>query len=807
MIKSASVIRKTSFLLIFFLFTLPGFAAENISDQAKSILENLNKMKHAYPQQKVFLHLDKHEYLAGDTIWVKGYVVNATTLKPDTLSSNLFVEIINSDGKPVSISLFRLKEGYAKGEVALPDSISEGNYQLRSYTNWMNNFNEDLFFSKDLYVYNPIEENFIRRRDVWRNRRFNRQLERAQEKMQFAFFPEGGQLVAELENRVSFKAANSLGAGIKASGQVFDGRGNQIADFETFHDGMGTFKFTPKAGEKYRAEIVFENGDNKRVELPRASDAGILLSATQNDNALQIKVEPNFNPDDRNIPDHFILLVHTRGDVNYLEEFRTGGEKHKTEVSLNSLPTGVSQIMLFDQEGQPIAERLVFVNHMDWKMASLGNAEINNGSDGQKIQVNLELKESLPGESYSVAVLDAKDDALDYRSNIATDLLMLGDIGIGTVNDPWFYLANDDESTRKAMDLLMTTHGWRRFDWKALAKGEFPELRYPFLHGITISGVVSPRSSGRITGELDVELAISQEKIDIYETSTDSHGNFVFPNLDYDGLFSAEFRIDAGHERRAMHLRLNQRSYEDVKFTKNFNTRPRRVTSRGDEWERVSQPETVIRSREPADKGREPLSMFGEPKQTIYFDDIRDQLHSVMDVLRTRVSGLRIINGEVILRGPTSFMQSNEPLFYLDGVSVQRNVFLNVNVNDIDRLEVITGPESAIFGSRGANGALLIWTLRGGHQFHITHKYFLKGYHEPSETYQTSINTDIYKISGIDRTLFWHPELKPDNAGNLAISVPYDEHIRNLRVVIQGVDEKGRITFSEYLLDDEKPIN
>ncbi len=162
------------------------------------------------------------------------------------MSTNLHVKLLNNKGDIASVLLLRLQNGFAYGDIALPDSLSEGNYQFIAFTDWMQNFDRKFFFQDDVYVYNPIEENFIRRTDVWRNRRFNRQLARAEEEMQFAFFPEGGNFLSGMENEVAFRAVNALGAGVVASGEVFDDNGNSSSPSRPTTTGWDLLFWSPR---------------------------------------------------------------------------------------------------------------------------------------------------------------------------------------------------------------------------------------------------------------------------------------------------------------------------------------------------------------------------------------------------------------------------------------------------------------------------------------------------------------------------------------------------------------------------------
>ena len=95
----------------------------------------------------------------------------------------------------------------------------------------------------------------------------------------------------------------------------------------------------------------------------------------------------------------------------------------------------------------------------------------------------------------------------------------------------------------------------------------------------------------------------------------------------------------------------------------------------------------------------------------------------VDQALQGRASGVQVTQtsgapgaGTVIrVRGGNSITGSNEPLWVIDGIVVGTNFNLNnINSNDIKSIEVLKDASSiAIYGSRGANGVVLVTTKNG----------------------------------------------------------------------------------------------
>ena len=82
----------------------------------------------------------------------------------------------------------------------------------------------------------------------------------------------------------------------------------------------------------------------------------------------------------------------------------------------------------------------------------------------------------------------------------------------------------------------------------------------------------------------------------------------------------------------------------------------------------------------------------------------------LMEALQGLVPGLSIINGKAVIRGLATINGSPDPILLVDGVEVQSFSF--VNVYDVDRVEVLK--DANMYGAKGANGAILVTTKRGG---------------------------------------------------------------------------------------------
>ena len=134
------------------LFSLSAFV--NDDDPFTELLKKLEEFSKKYPQEKIYLHLDKPYYAIGDDIWFKAYVVDSRTSAPSTISNILYVELINENDSVKRQLKLPMQSGISWGDFKLTDSLNEGNYRIRAYTQWMRNAGPKFFFDKTIKIGN-----------------------------------------------------------------------------------------------------------------------------------------------------------------------------------------------------------------------------------------------------------------------------------------------------------------------------------------------------------------------------------------------------------------------------------------------------------------------------------------------------------------------------------------------------------------------------------------------------------------------------------------------------------------------------
>jgi hypothetical protein len=127
----------------------------------QQFLDKLQDYSLQNPQEKVYLHTDKPSYSAGENIFFKSYTTIGITNLFSSLSGILYAELISPANNVVQRVTISTPMGIGIGDFTLSDTITEGVYRIRAYTNWMKNAGSDYFFDKKVPIYNGRTDNVI----------------------------------------------------------------------------------------------------------------------------------------------------------------------------------------------------------------------------------------------------------------------------------------------------------------------------------------------------------------------------------------------------------------------------------------------------------------------------------------------------------------------------------------------------------------------------------------------------------------------------------------------------------------------
>jgi hypothetical protein len=341
------------------------------------------------------------------------------------------------------------------------------------------------------------------------------------------FFPESGHLVAGIKSVIGFKAIAENSNGISILGSIYDSKNTEILPFASTHNGMGTFEFTPKAGEKYTAKITQPTGAFKIYKLPAIDGAGTVMRVINPEKSENIKVKIySVNVPVTNAT--YYLVGTSRGVIYYSQ--RIDIYKPEISVSKKMFPSGIVRFTLF-RDKQPLNERLVFINIPDQLVINVKSNKTDYLTrDSVGLEITVKDKDGFPVQgSFSLAVTDDSQVKLDSLGNnsIVASLLLNSELK-GNIESPGYYIQGKDTAAVRALDNLMLTQGWTGYNWKDVFAPATP-LQYKVEKDFKITGhVVNWRRKPYIGTTVTI---ISQKPSFITTTKTDSSGRYEFRNL------------------------------------------------------------------------------------------------------------------------------------------------------------------------------------------------------------------------------------------------------------------------------------
>ncbi|WP_411029325.1 TonB-dependent receptor [Spongiimicrobium sp. 3-5] len=713
------------FVFFFFLFTL-NCLSQNVergqvpqNDQKfAELLNNLEKYNNENPIEKVYLHLDRHIASAGDDLWYTAYLTLGQYHIFSNASKVLYVDLINTKNEVVISQTQALVNGRCNGSITIPKELPLGNYLLRAYSKWMTNYEADFFFYKTITV---------------TDNRFASSPSRAlNDKINVQFFPEGGQLVEEVPSRVALKAIDDDGLGKEIKGRIVDANDKFICNISSTSKGFGLFQLHPETGNTYRAIL----DDGSVYKLPAAIQKGYSMSLNNLDFE-KVKVRVSASDLFKNKP-FYIVGTNRNQKVFHAKFVLNQNSFFDLEIPKDALPSGVLTITLFDEDKRPRCERLVFIdNQQEFKVKVTPSSNSFTKSAPISLHINIKDENDRPvSTQLSIAVTNA--DYIEKNGddrNILTYLLLESDVK-GHIDSPNAFFRDKKRSTRFNMDLIMMTHGWRRYKWQHVINGTEQSKKHYFEKGITVSGMAFGRDKKPLANTLIKMIGLNDTGFFAYPAITNDLGHFKIINVHFVDTISVTFN---GYNRKNkpidVDITLDQNDIFPVGKLDTHNMRVGRKKeidsfreagyNSGDFdsiFDKLTELDEVVVSEKEVKRPESPSTYGIVPDAVVYQDENNPQ---DLSLLLSRIPGVMVSGGiggldaKVTIRGGTSsFTSSTEPLWVIDGAILSSpqgsyNPIQFLERSNVERIEVLKGSSAANFGMRGSNGVILIYTKTG----------------------------------------------------------------------------------------------
>ena len=801
--------KKTKLYQHIIILLLLTVSAGNI--KAQLYIDSLvNILDTKYPQEKIYLHLDKAYYNAGETIWFKAYL--AADNMPAAISKTMYADLLDEKGNLLQRKMMPVLQSGAASNFDLSDSLKSSRVFIRAYTSWMLNFDSSLLYLKPIQI---IPKVAVKKSPVVLT-------------YSLQFFPEGGDLVNSIPTRVAFKATDNQGTPIEIKGDIVDGKGKKITSFSSVHDGMGYCSLQPLSEEKYTAVWKDKKGIQHETALPAAKTQGMVLSTTLSNNEFTytLKRPEVVNPEFTSF--YVVAQMHQR--LVYSAKINlTKKTSISAPVETDSLPNGVLQLTVFNGLDLPVAERIVFINHNDYSfITDLHSGEKNLGKRARntlQIDVGDELLSNL-----SISVTDAGLNPISKNEeSIYSQLLLSSDLK-GTIYNPAYYFSGDADSVKEHLDLVMMTNGWRRFKWNDVMTGNWPVIKNLPENYLSINGKILGLSRALLYQKaLTGILKTKNESTNVFSMQVNEKGEF-----NQDGLFffdtaklyyqlnndkdktlttsgSFSFRnsfLKAPLQSAAGIAALYSPEKTDSAVIVKSSTMASLQRSQS-EFNKTKTLETVqLKSRTKSLKEKmdeEYTSGFFSGGDGYTFttedDPFAKSSPSVLAYLQGKVAGLQISTngtGGATWRGSATS-------FFLNEITADLQSLQNISMTDVAMIKVFRPPFFGAMGG-GAGGAIAIYTKKGGSNnsqvkglpFAAINGYsVVKEFYSPDYEKNPEADVKDYRT-----TLYWNPNLYFDK-NTRRITVPFfnSDNCKKIRVTIEGINEAGLLTREEKIIE------
>ncbi len=897
--------KKIVLLLLVSLLSVSAYSSELFD----SLQVKFDNQLLQYPQEKVYVHTDRNCYMGGDTIWFRAYVVDALTHKPASVSKYLYVDLVTLDDSVRQRVKILEREGIYSGYLPLDVTMPEANYTLSAYTYFMQNLGEEYFYKQPVKILNPLSTiNTIKvdyedkgnkigvnmnyldklsgnyaevknvyyvspkgkkttvnctgelsvsfdKKDIHPGATFEVafdgyrkfiELPVAIDDVSVEFFPEGGAIVSECVNKIGVKALLPNGYGKEIKGEIVDSRDSVVTKFHTLHAGMGFFTLLARSGESYTAIC---NIDNKtmRMPLPKVEDDALALTLAKCCHQISIRVNGKIN-------DEYTLVVHQRGNLMYATQIN----KDKQEVNLLSkdIGSGVVNVVLFDRAWNPVSERLFFEKGVNKGKVKI-SANKRNYASRERVKLNVELsKYKLPKGNYSIAVTDDKLVAVDTTRCINSNLLLTSELK-GNIEAPAFYFDFDNAQATNALDALMLTQGWRRYDVESIVKGKYDQPSKEVEIGQEISGITRSKWGNKpLAGGLVNVIVPKYGYADVFQA--DSVGHFRCNGFDFpEGTIFTLQSINAKKDRlypnfvidpeelplRLRHLNAMTAKFESEDFV---NSEKMRFQQSGMEVVLNEIIVTALKKKAPEDS-YEAIAFRSFNWQEME----KDKATTVAEILR-KIGGLQLTNeGNYMYRGNLVSLyidglpQNESSIFIDEGFDKERptggsfvkgmmehrrinkstahlkpqfggktestlDIIERVPFDFVKRVDFIRPSEAVMLGEKGTSGGVIMITTKRGDELVSSSETRFRtliplGYQRKANFYVPRYSADsATTVMDLRPTIYWNPNVKMSEKGKSSVEFyTSDSPTKSYSVSVEGITDAG-VPFHQYLQLEKK---
>ncbi|MCJ7932516.1 MAG: hypothetical protein MUW56_02485 [Chryseobacterium sp.] len=771
----------------------------------------ITNLENNYEQEKVYLLTDKSQYAAGDKIWFKTFVFDG--YNRSALSTTLFVELYNSDKKLIDWKTILLTNGEGSGDFKLKEELPEHIYFVRAYTPYMTNFNEDFQIVKTIPVYNPdsTESLVISKSSDWSAKAF----------------PEGGTFINGIPTKFAVRLSGNTSLPESWTGKIIDTQNPNvpITTFKSFDKNVASFTITPALGKKYQAIIQDNTGKSQTTDLPQVAGSGLHLEVYSSKEGIKYTLKGvNLKQQLQNYKIVGTINNHLayKANINHL----TNEASSLIPTKISNGANGILQLAIFDEQDNLAAQRLCFIKPGNLKIEK---AEII-GQDLKQTPRSfnsIDLSPESYFKNYTVLVSEDGGTHDPEEENILSALWLTGDFTT-KIDRPAQYFSKN--ANTEALDALLMSENWKRFDWNSVLSGSAPALTASPKY---LSYRVKPIKNNALLINTNVNLVLKLGKNEpvINQFKTDQNGYIYLNNLNYDEPLDVSLFVNSENNKESnagnVFVTIEPlvtptefkgsfpgTKYKLVKAGENktlsptisraINTQKNIKKTEGNDIQ-IQEVELVGKKKDPKEELDKQLSsgMFTSINATV-FDFVNEDQHAsgsnnILDWLQGRVAGLTFQRNNSGVNVP--YIRNQQAKLYLNEMLTDPSMIADLPISNIAMVKILKG--SGLIGD-----AVVVYTMKGNMKSKNNEKEAqknnsstIKGYDKPSEFPIEMLDDDSpAKIENDTReTLYWNPNLFDSDYVPPRIKFFNNDSAKQYKVLIISFDEDDNLLYENEI--------
>ena len=747
--------------------------------------------------ERILLQIANKNLTGNTPIFFKAYISSENQPSIPSKSGVLNLELLDSEGTLLKRQFHKIVDGVVQGQLKLPRKIAPGNYSVKAYTRWSQNYGANFAALERIQIGDRKDE--------------ENNVDSASE---ISITPEGGTLLYNHKNRIIVKVPINR----YDQGRILDENKQEVAKVSFYSSGLGAAIFEPIKGKEYQLELE----DSTLVSIPKARTDGFLLHVNNldNDNA-KIRVTASNQSQEQEV-----ILIGESGGIKYFEKKLNFRNKNRLDIVLSKLnfPQGTFNLKLEDAFGAELAKRPIWIKQ---KGLQIDISTIDSSEEKNFKSYKIKVTDHNNRPVTSQLALSVNQYGAEAGRHMDSDIIEQNDLFVfSDISENGKVSAYRKESFLKDMYVLVSnTKSEMPYQDNNLAES----VKFPFQKGLEIIGHAYDLNNNLLSNTKIQLVATSKNDVWVGETETDGQGIIRLEDIQIEG----EATLVARTEGKDVTSRLVKIVPINM-MEKNKNVLVPYVMkneAQPDEKQRIvlepfnintSEKTIELKEVEVVEKGieRKKLtpSLYGidvSPNRVNRqdFDKPKNLLQLLADLPGVAVGGPETLNPYLRVigtKGPILWVIDGFPLSqnqeavtnnFSTSSSPLLEIMAMVNGQDIERVELLKGAEASIYGSRAAGGVIVIYTRTGNELDYIPRKESGLVF----EGYQPALDFDQYKEElskrkeGKMNLLYWNPNLRTDENGEAIIELTLPKDSPSIKIEASAISMDGKIGASSNI--------